>query len=369
MRCKAIIEHGKRAGHRCTNKALAGSEYCGRHRLRGLKLKKPESSQRPHIVSPKAEKLIAHLTKDGSMPGIVLDKKLLHSLAGLSASSSANNIEMGGLIDVEPTGVERTIYEFDKQGRSGAVDLRDYQDYEVTFHTHPFRNPNYLELPSLEDIMYALYTHYDTVAGKVRRVHLVLAPDAIYSIYVTKFAPFPKELNGRELDAIAHRGVKFLSHEHFDNLHRVYAAQGIVIMRHTRATVGPYTGEYKDLLRVWPEKLTIYVDPQTEAVTAPRVKLTRDHTLDFRKEYDRLERLIYSHLTDVDRGTIPQRKIENAIRKAMWKEPAWQADAIEDELMEMENLEALLHEIDPTYISLDEAMREEERAREMSYLS
>lgn len=52
----------------------------------------------------------------------------------------------------------------------------------------------------------------------------------------------------------------------------------------------------------------------------------------------------------------------------MWKEPAWQADAIEDELMEMENLEALLNEIDPTYVSLDEAVRNEDYARAMGYM-
>ena len=108
---------------------------------------------------------------------IFLEGEILNTLSSMVLSK----VEHGGIIDVKLSGeFERAVFAL---GKSATINISDLTDFEISYHTHPFRTDargkTYYDVPSIMDAQVAYANKYRENA----QVHLVFAYDAIYSIY------------------------------------------------------------------------------------------------------------------------------------------------------------------------------------------
>lgn len=194
---------------------------------------------------------------------ILLSQRLLKNMAYLLSSS---DVEIGGMIDIDmELQFERNVFHM---GGTDVVSMVDYYDFEIVYHTHPFRKPWIKEIPSLADLNWAhahALIHENSKWGDVPRniVNLVFAPDAIYAIYVI-------HNNGGDHNIKAHPALRAIYNDRsdrtkgrkFEQLQQVLPSIGMVLYRYTRTpqeTV--FNNNPEDILSRWPESLEVYITP------------------------------------------------------------------------------------------------------------
>jgi hypothetical protein len=189
---------------------------------------------------------------------VYLDAKFLNTMAAILASNTEE--ELGGMIDIDlAKQVDLNMFH---RGQEGMVDSSHYDDFEITYHTHPFRDNSYVEHPSQQDIKNGVYR---TLRHDI--VDIIFAPDAIYSMYYIdytyKFGPVV-DINDihSEIDDIFETlpddGLTLQSYIYIkDRL----ALAGILLYRHTR-NHPPFNNTKEDILNHWPITLPIYMFPR-----------------------------------------------------------------------------------------------------------
>ena len=201
---------------------------------------------------------------------IRLNSYFLETMAHILASSAKR--EIGGLIDIDRSrAVERSLF---KYGQQASIGVEDLMDFEIMYHTHPFRRRYAVELPSGADIEIALRRAVNinrTWGKKNVIVDLIFAPDAIYTLYTnidytninyggSLYNTIISEV--RQTNRSPFYGLTLAS---FKKLQTVCSKHGIYIQRHTR-NLQIYNNTNTDnnasnIIKRWPKELSLYLTP------------------------------------------------------------------------------------------------------------
>jgi hypothetical protein len=185
-----------------------------------------------------------------------LKPDFLRTMAGLLVSIDR---EIGGLIDLKQNGdFDRNIYSI---GGKSSINMADFDDYEISYHTHPIDPNRYYNIPSHDDI---LNTVWRSNKG-LFQIDIVFAYDGIYVTYI-----FGKpKLSIKQLSElyIEHGIISAISLQDpsvldvFNSLTKY----GVYILRYSTATGKPSINPIDN----WPTQLPLYINP-----TEPNINLT-----------------------------------------------------------------------------------------------
>jgi hypothetical protein len=216
---------------------------------------------------------------------VYLSGELLKDFSNMVKS----NVEHGGFIDFNKTGnVDRTLFGL---GLDGEINIKDVMDFEVQFHTHPVGRTimGMYEIPSPDDVGVSMYRvrgpRPRTALPKSGQVHIVFAPDAVYTIYALdtdmkglarlgvfndpsekrdvldiykKFKRAVKELE-KNPDGI---GLSIDAVNEYIELCRQY---GVYIHRHAKFD-SLVVIDHDEPINNWPKKIPLYLDPQEPVI-------------------------------------------------------------------------------------------------------
>jgi hypothetical protein len=213
-------------------------------------------------VQQKSEVLsIDDLPRDPTRKIYYLQPDFLKTMAGLLTST---DYELGGMIDLKSNGdFDRNIYSI---GGKTSVDISDFDDYEISYHSHPFHPSVYYNIPSHDDIMHAVWRS----SKGLFQIDILFTFDGIYVTYISGK---PKLSIERIRELYIEHGImgennnlliESMRDPSILNLFNSLAPYGVYILRYSTVVGKPSSNPMEN----WPEQIPIYINP-----TEPNIHL------------------------------------------------------------------------------------------------
>lgn len=183
-----------------------------------------------------------------------LQPNFIKTMAGLLMSTDH---ELGGMIDLKTNGdFDRNIYSI---GGRTSVDIGDFVDYEIIYHSHPFHPSAYYNIPSHDDIMYTIWRS----SKGLFQIDIVFAFDGIYVTYISGK---PKLSIERLRELYIEHGImgennnlliESLRDPSILNLFNSLALYGVYVLRYSNVIGKPSSNPMEN----WPKQIPLYINP------------------------------------------------------------------------------------------------------------